>query len=115
MDATKLIFSGFVIACLSGGVSAYFLSMMEGFYVFAGFCVITSLLLFITNIDVVKIALDLTPMRIASWLIFLVSVIIIAVIYASEFDFPLLPAIFVSLLSAWYLFHTWYTLEPQKG
>jgi len=115
MDATKLISSGFIVACLSGLISTYFMSLMTGFYAFAGICVLTSLLLFITNIDIAKTALDLTPMRVASWLIFIVSIIIIAVIYANQFDFPLLPAIFVSLLSAWYIFHTWYTLEPQKG
>ena len=67
------------------------------------------------NFEVVKKALDLTPMRVASWLIFLISVIVIAVIYANEFEYPMVPAILVSLLSASYIFHTWYTLEHQKG
>lgn len=115
MDSIKVINIGFFLACLSGLAVGYLSSLMNGFYAFSGVSILAALVLWIMNFEVVKNALDITPMRIASWIVFVISVVIIAVIYAQEFDFPLLPAIFVSILSAGYLFHTWYTLEPQKG
>ena len=106
---------GFAISCVLGGLIGYMCGMMFGFYAFSGGLLLIAITLSLMNFDIVKEALDLTPMRVASWLIFVVSVIVISVIYANKFDFPLLPAIFVSLLSSGYIFHTWYTLEPRKG
>ena len=115
MDAVKILSGGFAVSCLSGVLVGYMCGMMFGFYAFSGICLLTATVLGLNNFEVVQKALDLTPMRIASWLIFVVSVIVIAVIYANNFDYPMVPAILVSLLSASYIFHTWYTLEPQKG
>ena len=115
MDGMKFLGGGFTVSCLSGVLVGYMCGMMFGFYAFAGVCLLTAVVLSLMNFEVVKKALDLTPMRVASWLIFLISVIVIAVIYANEFEYPMMPAILVSLLSASYIFHTWYTLEPQKG
>ena len=115
MDGMKILGGGFTVSCLSGVLVGYMCGMMNGFYAFSGICLLTTIVLCLMNFEVVQKALDITPMRVASWLIFLISVIVIAVIYANKFDFPILPAILVSLLSASYIFHTWYTLEPQKG
>ena len=98
-----------LFVCLFHFFSPIYINYGIGF-VFTLFSLLLLLICLFLNLKIKNVRI-----LIAISIIFLISVIVIAVIYANEFEYPMMPAILVSLLSASYIFHTWYTLEPQKG
>ncbi|MBT3772763.1 MAG: hypothetical protein HOE92_07295 [Euryarchaeota archaeon] len=89
--------------------------LMNGFWAFAGMMVATAIITGIINYQMTVEALDMTRMRVASWVIYLILAGIMSNVFTTGYGFPLVGSIALGFIIASIIWWTYYQLEPANG
>ena len=90
-------------------------SVIQGYYVFTAFFVLTGFSLIITNFEMVKSKLEISSPKIVHLIIYTVSLVILSSIFNNNLEYPLLSSIGLSIVCLMFVNWVYYSLEPYRG
>ena len=102
-------------AALAGVVAGWQWTLMTGFWTWMATTIALVLLWTAMNLQVFSESLEVTPLKITSWVVFVILFLGLFFLYQSTFAFPTIPSIILGILTAGTGWWTYYTLEPAKA
>lgn len=105
-----LLGSSLVIATTVGVLCG----IMNGFWTGLGLSLALTSVWTAMNLETVKESLGVTPLKITSWIIFVLLTILFYVIFTETFQFPSVGSLILATITAGFGWWSYYTLEPAK-
>ena len=102
-------------AALAGVIAGWQWNLMTGFWTWMVTTIALVLLWTALNLQTFSESLGINPMKISSWVVFVILCIAFYFIYQSTFEFPTVPSIILGVITAGSGWWTYYTLEPSKA
>ena len=106
-----LLGSSLVIAIVVGILHG----MMNGFWTGLGLSLALTFVWAAMNLETVKDSLSASPLKITSWLMFVLLTILFYVIFTETFQFPSAGSLILATITAGFGWWSYYTLEPAKA
>jgi len=106
-----LLGSSLVIAIVVGILHG----MMNGFWTGLGLSLALTFVWAAMNLETVKDSLGASPLKITSWLMFVLLTILFYVIFTETFQFPSAGSLILATITAGFGWWSYYTLEPAKA
>jgi len=94
---------------------AYTFTAMAGFYTFTTLFLATVVLTALGNRSTLDASMNVTPGRIGTWIVFMLSSGLLTSVLTNTLDFPLAGSLATSVLIMLYVYWTHYSLEPQRA
>jgi hypothetical protein len=106
-----LLGSSLVIAIVVG----ILYGMMNGFWTGLGLALALTFAWAAMNLETVKYSLGASPMKITSWIIFVLLTTLFHVIFTRTFHFPSAGSLILATITTCFGWWSYYTLEPAKA
>lgn len=88
---------------------------MNGFWTGLGLLLALTFVWAAMNLETVKYSLGVSPMKITSWIMFVLLTALFYVIFTGTFQFPSAGALILATITAGFGWWSYYTLEPAKA
>jgi hypothetical protein len=88
---------------------------MNGFWTGLGLSLALTFVWAAMNLETVKYSLGVSPMKITSWIMFVLLTALLYVIFTGTFQFPSAGSLILATITAGFGWWSYYTLEPAKA
>jgi predicted neutral ceramidase superfamily lipid hydrolase len=106
-----LLGSSLVIAIVVGILHG----MMNGFWTGLGLSLALTLVWAAMNLETVKYSLGVSPLKITSWIMFILLTSLFYIIFIETFQFPSAGSLILATITVAFGWWSYYTLEPAKA
>lgn len=89
--------------------------MMNGFWTGFGLSLGLTFIWVARNLEIVKDSLGASPMKITSWIMFVLLTSLFYLIFTETFEFPFVGSLILATITAGFGWWSYYTLEPAKA
>ncbi len=110
----RILFGLFFSILISFVIGINF-SPIEGYYVFAILFILLSLALIISNLELVKMKLEISSFKFIYLFLGILFFVIISFLFNSNLGYPMGPSMFLSLCCVLFFNWIYYSLEPMRG
>ena len=90
-------------------------TLIQGYYVFVILFLLISLTLVLSNLELVKLKLEITTSKLMYLFVGVISFIIISLLFNTNLGYPLIPSMGLSILCLLFFNWVYYSLEPLRG